>query len=458
MEQTEYPMTNQTNATETVIRCSNCGMQFPTHVYSYIDAVQEPRAKALLLSGQINNAPCPSCGNLNNLMTPLLYHDSTKELLIALVPMELNLTKDEQERTIGQMMNRLPKENFKGYMFNPRRSISMQGLVEQILEADGVTKEMIEEQKVRVQLAQKFVEAESESALLSLIQENDAKIDERLISTLTALAQRVLETGQQELAQHIIGVQQMIVSNSSLGAQLTERQKQQQVIVQEVTAELEQLGAGADRAQFLELALRYAEKDLHLQALVSLVRPAFDYTFFELMTERINSATAEERPAFEKVRDNILKVTTAIDQQQQMVIQQAAGFLQAVINENDPQQALLANAHLVDDVFMQVLEMNIQQAEGQANIQLLTRLKEIQQMAYEVLQSQMAPELQFINDLLEAEEAVAQQMIVENLDNFGAEILEVMQAISTLLEQQGNHELLARLQTLYAFAENQLNS
>jgi hypothetical protein len=450
-------MTNQTNATETLIRCSNCGMQFPAHVYSYVDAVQEPRAKALLLSGQLNSVPCPSCGNLNTMMTPLLYHDPTKELLIALVPMELNLNKDEQERTIGQMMNRLPKENFKGYMFNPRRSISMQGLVEQILEADGVTKEMIEEQKARVQLAQKFVEADSEETLLTLIKDNDEKIDERLITTLTALAQRVLESGQQELAQHIMNVQQVIVGNSKLGAQLAERQQQQQAVVQEVTAQLEQLGAGADRGQFLELALTYAEKDLHLQALVTLVRPAFDYTFFELMTEKIDNASPEEKPVFEKVRDNILKVTTAIDQQQQMVIQQAAGFLQAVINENDPRQALLANAHLVDDVFMQVLEMNIQQAEQQANIQLLTRLKQVQQIAYEALQSQMAPELRFINDLLEVEEPVAQQMIVEKIGDFGAEILEVMQAISTLLQQQGNQELLARLQSLYAFAENQLN-
>lgn len=450
-------MNNQTNATEQVIRCSNCGMQFPTHVYTYVDAVQEPRAKALLLSGQLNSAPCPSCGTLNSMMTPLLYHDATKELLIALVPMELNLNKDEQERTIGQMMNRLPKENFKGYMFNPRRSISMQGMVEQILEADGVTKEMIEEQKARVQLAQQFVEAGSEEALLKLIQDNDAKIDERFISTLTALAQRVLESGQQELAQHIISIQQLIVSNSSFGEQLEERQQQQQVIVQEVTADIEKLGAGADRAQFLELALAYADQDLHLQALVTLVRPAFDYTFFELMNERVSNASDEEKPTLEKVRDNILKVTTAIDQQQQMVIQQAAGFLQAVINETNPQEILAQNAHLVDDVFMQVLDMNIQQAEKQANIPLLTRLKEVQQIAYETLQSQMAPELQFINDLLGVDESDAQQMIVENIDKFGAEILEVMQAIASLLEQQGNQELLARLQSLHAFAENQLN-
>ncbi len=449
--------TNPTTANETLIRCSNCGAQFPTRIYSYIDVTQEPRAKALLLAGQVNIAVCPTCGAQNNLASPLLYHDATKELLIALVPLELNMSKDEQERAIGQMMNRLPKDNFKGYMFSPKRSITMQGLIEQVLEADGVTKEMLDAQKARVQLAQQFVEAESQEALVALIQANDSQIDERFVTTLTALAQRVLETGQQELAQHIATVQQIVIANSAFGEELAERQRQQNVIVQEVANAIEKLGAGAQREDFLDLALTYAGQDMHLQALVSLARPAFDYDFFQLFTTRIGQAPADQREMMESVRDNILKVTTAIDQQQQMMLQQAASFLQAVINNPQPREMLIANAPLVDDTFMQVLEMNIQQAEQQANIQLSTRLKEVQQVAYEVLQSQMEPELRFVNELLQMDEADAQQAIIDHAGSFGEELLEVMQAIESLLEQQGNAPLMARLQSLRALVSTQLN-
>ena len=59
-------------------------------------------------------------------------------------------------------MNQLPKDNFKAYMFNPKRSLTMQGLIDQVLEADGITQEMLEEQRQRVQLVQQFIEADDE--------------------------------------------------------------------------------------------------------------------------------------------------------------------------------------------------------------------------------------------------------------------------------------------------------
>lgn len=450
---------NQTTATETTIRCSNCGHQFATQVYAYIDVMKEPRAKALLLSGQINTAQCPACGALNTLGTPLLYHDATKELLIALVPMELNMNKDEQERAIGQLMNQLPRDNFKGYMFSPRRAMTMQGLIEQVLEADGVTKEMIEEQKQRVALAQKLAEAETQEALISLIQANDDKIDERFMMTLSSLAQRMSDTGQAQLAQHIARMQGVIVENSSYGATLREQQQQQSVVLQEVADSIQALGEGAQRAHFLDLALSYAEQDLHLQALVSLARPAFDHEFFQMLTNRIEGAPADQRPPMEKVREAILQVTTAIDQQQEVAMQQAARFLQAVVNHQNPRELLIANAQLVDDMFMQVLEVNIQQAEQQKNIQLLTRLKEIQQVVYQVLQSSLDPELRFINELLSSDEITAAQMINERIDEFGPDILEVMDAVENLLEQQqGDPALVSRLHQLRIQIEAQLQA
>ncbi|TVR18627.1 MAG: hypothetical protein EA396_14955 [Anaerolineaceae bacterium] len=450
---------NQTTATETMIRCSNCGHQFPAQVYAYIDVMKEPRAKALLLSGQINTAQCPACGATNAMGTPLLYHDATKELLIALVPMELNMNKDEQERAIGQLMNQLPKDNFKGYMFSPRRAMTMQGLIEQVLEADGVTREMIEEQKQRVTLAQELAEAETQEALVSLIQANDDKIDERFMMTLSSLVQRMSETGQAQLAQHIVRVQDVIVENSSYGETLREQQQQQGAVLQEVADSIQAMGEGAQRADFLDLALSYAEEDMHLQALVSLARPAFDHEFFQMLTNRIESAPAEERLPMEKVREAVLQVTTAIDQQQEVAMQQAARFLQAVVNHQNPRELLIANAPLVDDMFMQVLDVNIQQAEQQKNIQLLTRLKEIQQTVYQVLQSSLDPELRFLNELLQADEADTPQMIAERIDEFGPNILEVMDAVENLLEQQqSNPALVSRLHQIREQIQAQLQA
>lgn len=443
---------------ETVVTCSACGQPFPAQVYAYIDVVQAPQGKAQLLNGSLNNFPCPNCGTVNTVATPLLYHDPTKELLVAHVPMELNMQKDEQERVIGQLMNRMPKDNFKGYMFNPKRAFTLQGLTELVLEADGVTKEMIEEQKQRVQLVQQFIEVESEEALDKLIQEHDDKINEQFLNTMSLIAQRMMEGGQQQAAQQIAGIQQLIINKSKFGDELRKRQEAQTQVIESVAKDIENLGQNAGRAQFLDLALKYNGQDDHLQALVGLVRPVFDEDFFKMMTLRIGEAPANDREKLEALRNNIVNMTASIDQQQQLAMQQAANFLQSIVNHPTPREALMENIDMVDDLFMQILQANIQQAEQQSNLQLLTRLKQIQQVAYEVLQSQMQPELRFVNDLLGMSEAEAEKTVKEQAANFGPELIEVIDAVHSLLAQQGNIELQHRLEAIKKLVMQTTNS
>ncbi len=55
----------------------------------------------------MNTVRCPNCGTPVTISAPLLYHDASKELLIAFVPMELNLNNDGQEKVIGDLMREL---------------------------------------------------------------------------------------------------------------------------------------------------------------------------------------------------------------------------------------------------------------------------------------------------------------------------------------------------------------
>ena len=92
------------------LQCPSCGRPFNVVVETVIDGGKDPQAKARLLSGQLNNLRCPNCGNMVTVAAPVLYHDASKELLIAFMPMELNLTKDQQEKTIGDLMRELKLE------------------------------------------------------------------------------------------------------------------------------------------------------------------------------------------------------------------------------------------------------------------------------------------------------------------------------------------------------------
>ncbi len=446
--------TQQPNA----IRCSSCGTPFNIPVYSILDVSETPQFKNLLLAGRLNTSPCPNCGTMNTVITPLLYHDPSKELLIAMVPMELNLNKDDQERLIGNMMKRLPKGNFKGYMFNPRRAMTIQGMVNQILEADGITQEMMDEQRARINLVQQCLEATSEEALQQLVAENDAKMDDRFFQAFSLVIQRTLEDGQPQIAQQMLAIQTRVVELTTYGKGLIAKQAQQEKIIEEVASQLETFGERISRDNVLLLAISYAEQDEHLQALVGMIRPAFDDDFFQMLTAQIGKAPAQNRDKLEKLRDRLAQLTAAIDQQNQRALQGVVSFLQTLVNHQKPEELIAANIDAIDDTFMAVLNANIQQAEQTQNKALADRLKYIYNVVIEILRANMSPELRFINTILSVQtDEEAHQLIQEHAPQLGGSLIEAFHAVEQMLADQNNPALIQRMQTLRAMTEKVLN-
>ena len=432
-------------AIQTTLRCPNCGQPFNAVVQNYVDVSQEPDKKIHLLSGRLNTAQCPNCGTVTAVASPMLYHDPSKELLIAHVPMELNLNKDQHEKVIGDLLRELPKENFKGYMFNPRRALTVQNLIDQILEADGVTPEMMEQQRNRVRLVQMFLEADEES-LPGLVQQYDSQIDAAFFQTFTLMAQRALQEGRSEAAEQVLLIQQEVAERSSYGQRVLAQQAQQEENVREVAEDINALGKQAQRSDFLELAIRYADNDQKLQALVGLVRPAFDYTFLQELTVKIGQAPAADREALEALRDRLLELTAAVDQQAQLALRQAAGLLQAILTNPNPDEVIAANISLIDDTFMAVLAANIQEAERQKDIKASARLKSVYEKVIAILQQNMQPELRFVNELLStASEDEARALIQEQASQFGPQLIEVMDGVEQVLAGQGDQEMVEKL-------------
>jgi hypothetical protein len=135
---------------KTRISCPNCRQPIMADINQLFDVGVDPRAKQMVLSGMFNIAQCPQCGYQGNLATPIVYHDPEKELLLTYFPAELALPVNEQERIIGplikQVVSSLAPEKRKGYLFQPKTMLTLQVLIETILGADGITKEMIEAQ------------------------------------------------------------------------------------------------------------------------------------------------------------------------------------------------------------------------------------------------------------------------------------------------------------------------
>jgi hypothetical protein len=176
---------------KTRINCPHCRQPITADVDQLFDAGVDPSAKQRLLSGAANVINCPFCGYQGNLATPIVYHDPEKELLISFVPQEIGLPRDEQERLIGglinQVINKLPFDKRKAYLLQPQSSLTLQGLVERILEKDGITREMIQAQQSRLDLIQRLVTAKDDEVRVAIAKQEDKLIDASFFSLLRRL-------------------------------------------------------------------------------------------------------------------------------------------------------------------------------------------------------------------------------------------------------------------------------
>jgi len=446
----------------TPVRCSSCGTPSNAEIRTVIDAQHDPEGKVMLVSGQLNTFSCPNCGSMNTIKTPILYHDAENELLIAFVPQEIAMQQNtDEEKLIGDMLNELttalPKEDFRGYMFNPKRTLTMDGLINQILEADGITPEMLEQQQKRVDLIQKLIETEPNNRE-AVIKANDDNIDEEFFATFAAMASRLAQSGQQQLTALMQQVHNDILTHSSFGQEIAEQEKKQQETVEHVTQDIEDLGEEADKKDFVKLLWSYRDDDEKIQAMVGLVRPLFDYEFFQLLASQVGKAPAEEREKLEGLRDRVYELTQSLDEQSRNAMQQLAQVLQAIVNSENPEQLIRQNINIIDDNFMMILQVNMQQAEQQGDQQTLARLQEIHQILVNVLRENMQPELRLVNDLLNIEdddELIAE--LKKQAPQYKDTLLDFIDAVHQVVTSQGQKPVMTRVAFIKSEAEKILS-
>ena len=215
---------------KTQTTCPQCKQPVLVDVEQLFDVGVDPEAKQRLLSGQYNLIQCSNCGYVGNLSTPLVYHDPEKELLLTFFPPDLGVPVNDQERMIGPMINQavnsLPNEKRKAYLLRPKTMLTMQTMVETILEADGITKEMLDGQQKRLALLQRLMSTPDQAARVEIIKQESALIDENFFSILSRLGEASMTQGDQQVARALVGIQQDALNNTELGQKLKAQAKE----------------------------------------------------------------------------------------------------------------------------------------------------------------------------------------------------------------------------------------
>ncbi|GAB4404855.1 MAG: CpXC domain-containing protein [Anaerolineales bacterium] len=433
---------------KTRVNCPNCRQPVLAEIEQIFDAGLNPQTKQMLLSGMFNVIQCQACGYQGVAATPLVYHDPEKQLLLTFVPAELGLPRKEQERVIGalinQVVNSLPQEKRKGYLLNPQAVLTLQGLLERILEGDGITREMIDAQQKRVRLIEKLIGADND--VLDILIQQDAKlIDEQFFALLTRLGESAMQMGDRNGAEQIVALQEKLLQKTDFGRQLRAQTEEFEAALQDLRAE----GNRLTRERLLDLLVT-APSAARAEGYIRLARPGMDYTFFELLSARIDAANGAEKERLLKLRERALEITREIDAQMANRREVALKNIETLLQVPNLEEVLTQNAQAIDDFFIEVLETELRLARQKGNLDRSAKLNRVIEAIQQM--SQPPEELVFIQDLLDApDDAAALQILQAQPEKLTDEMLEFL---SNLMAQapERDPKMYARLEAIYGTA------
>ena len=384
----------------TSIACPFCRQPITIRVRQIVDVGEEPQLKPELLAGRLNAFTCPLCGNSGALATPFLYHDAAKELALLFVPMEINLKEEDRQRMIGKLtnavMNSLPPEQRKAYLLQPQQFFNLKTLVETILQADGISPEMLKAEQDKIDMLQRMLETPEDAALDAMIKANDAQIDLTFFQILNSALAAASADRQRAEFDRLLHVRDRMLELTIVGQQL---RKQQDV--------LEAFTSNPTRETLLE-QLEKAEDAQVREALLAMGRPLLDYPFFQALTGKIEAANKDghkaEAERLTALRKDILAMRDKIDAQAQAALESKVALLRdlLVTPEKDLEKTLRDRLSEIDDLFFEVLGQNLQAARQQGETTTFTRLQQIGNLATRVFQETQPPEIRFVNALLQA--------------------------------------------------------
>ena len=427
----------------------------PANVEQLVDVTQDPTVKQKLLGGPINTVGCPYCGFQGRLATPIVYHDNSKELLLTFFPPELNVPLNEQERIIGPLIKKatdsLPAEKRKGYLLKPIPNLSYDSMIKLILEKDGVTSEMLKEQQDRVTVIERLLQATSNDVRSEIIKQNLNLLDEQFFALFSRLAQNAAASGQEPIARAMVEIQKQLLEETEFGRQLKETVGEMEA----ATKSLQEAGQGLTREKLLEMVIE-SPSDARLRAYVSLARGGMDYQFFQLLTEKIEKSSGDQKTKLEAMREKLLGFTSEMDKQIEARYKQAQDLVEKILSQDDVVKATQDNLQNITQDVVDVVNQLLKQASDKNDY---TRMGKLQKMVEVLRQASTPPEVEFVEHLLDApDDAALEQMLNANKDLVNDQFMQTLIGLVGQVEEaagQGNPEAQAiadKLSNIYKIA------
>lgn len=443
----------------TQLTCPQCGTPYTAEVHQVVDSKRTPELKQHLLNGTLNVAVCPNCGAGGQIATLMLFHDPEYETFMVHVPQELNLDTMQREQVIGQLtkqvMDNMPQEERRAYMFQPQIMLNWQTFMEKVLETEGITPEMIARQKKQSELLQTLLKADKDVQDV-LLKERADEIDETFFAMLQSFMDMASQTNSEKDLLAITNLRYRLMTETEAG----KRMEQQQMALHKLSQAAKKQG-GLSPAMLAEHIVANQAHEHVVDALVMAGQGALQYEFFSHLTAEIekaekggNKASAERLTA---LRADLLNLYEGMQEQSKNMVEEALATLNAILNAPDKQQALAENAQKIDEAFMAILSAKMNDAEQQNDIPQFQALNEIHSLIYAQMEQAMPPQVQLLNQLVRAESPEQQkQLLNENNELVSEELVQLLDQVMEQAGGQGQEELNGRLQSVKTLIQARL--
>src|SRR3990172_2498514 len=127
---------------------------------------------------------------------------------------------------------------------------TLQGLIEKVLEGEGITKEMLDAQKKRVELLQRMLTA-TETALPDLVKQEVANIDGEFFTLLSRMLEAAIAARDETAVNKMGKLQEELLAHTEIGKQIKEQADE----IEAARKALESAGKELTREKLLELLI-----------------------------------------------------------------------------------------------------------------------------------------------------------------------------------------------------------
>ncbi len=421
------------------VSCQNCGNTFTVKVHHIVDVGEEPELKERFLRGQLNSATCPECGQGAMLNASLVYHDPEKELLITYVPAELGMPADEQEEFVGSLvnavMNNVPAEERKGYFFQPKTALTMDSLYNMVLEAEGISTEMLEEQRALMGLIEELLSAreEDEERFHQIVNEHRDELDYSFFLTLSELIE-VSREGEEERGEQLAQLRQALLEEAG----------------PDIGAAASALTGEAVSYEDLIAMLREIEDEDAWSRSVALNRQRLDYGFFQALTAQIEATEdQEEAEILQNLRERLLEEIEEQEQMLQEAQDEANLLIMELLQAEDRQAAIREHIEEIDELVLIVLSRLQSAAEKRGNESRAQDLQSLTESILEIMQENLPPDLRLISALLRAEyPEESNELLEEQRDLLNNEFLELYDVYVENLDRPDEDQISAKMKKI----------